>query len=180
MSADTEMVMGWFNNPRTRSKMPISPIPTSIAAQRELLEHNGGADYVLFVVEHPKLGPIGLAGLHQIDSFQRRARTITVIGEDAALGKGNGTASRELVLAFGFRELNLQKIVGGALACNFPAVGLLQRQGALLEGFRQREFFRDNSWHDFVEFSRFNEMDPTPREALVTAGSVICRCKQGS
>lgn len=172
--------MGWFNNPRTRSKMPISPIPTSIAAQRELLEHNGGRDYVLFVVEHPELGPIGLAGLHQIDPHQRRARTVTVIGDDTALGKGYGTASRELVLAFGFGELNLQKIIGGALACNLPAINLLQGRGAVLEGLRQREYFRNNAWHDFVEFSRFNEMDPAPRGDLVTCATLTCRCQPGT
>jgi RimJ/RimL family protein N-acetyltransferase len=154
-ASDAEKVMSWFNDETTRRWIPIPAIPISLRAEQELLSANGESDYLLFIIEHPTYGEIGLTGLHQMDKARGWSRSVTVIGDRKARGQGFALGARQQVMDFAFMELGICKISSVALACNTPALQLIRRTGGVLEGLRQREFYRSGSWHDLIDFGTF-------------------------
>jgi RimJ/RimL family protein N-acetyltransferase len=68
-------------------------------------------DRVSFTVyERPALRPVGTANLHRIDHVHRTAFFGMAISEKECWGKGYGTETAQLVLAYGFAALNLHSV----------------------------------------------------------------------
>jgi len=63
-------------------------------------------------------------------------------------GHGYAREAAELVLAYGFRHLNLHKITLGVYAEHAAAVALYQRAGFRIEGTLREHLFRDGAFRD--------------------------------
>jgi RimJ/RimL family protein N-acetyltransferase len=72
------------------------------------------------------------------------------IGDPAYRGKGYGYEAMQLLLRFGFHEINLHRVQLTVFSYNTPAIRLYQKLGFVHEG-TQREFLhRDGERHDLL------------------------------
>ncbi len=101
------------------------------------------ADTVVFLIyERSSMRPIGAAGLHEIDHATRTASYSIAIGEKDCWGKGYGTETTRLLLAYGFSELRLHNIMLFAHSDNAPAIAAYRRAGFREIGRRREALSR--------------------------------------
>lgn len=95
---------------------------------------------------------LGGVSLHAWSQYHRRAE----VGYDLARafwGQGIGREAVRAVLAFGFTELNLNRIEAATIADNHESVNLLKKLGFRLEGLRRGySWEEDGTFHDSAMF----------------------------
>lgn len=91
---------------------------------------------------------LGVAQLHGIDPFQRKAQLGIFIGDEAQRHGGVGTVACRLLLDFAFGGLDLRKVSLEVLAGNAAAIAVYERIGFALEGVRRQEYFLDGRCFD--------------------------------
>lgn len=66
-------------------------------------------------------------------------------------GKGIMTQAVKVLMKYGFEELDLNRIVIGAIAENWPSRNIPERLGFQLEGtFREDRFYKDQFWDTVI------------------------------
>ena len=93
---------------------------------------------------------IGTTGLIPIDWRNRSAELGIVIGKREYLGKGYGREAVDLLLGFGFHELNLHRIGLQVFDFNERAIRAYRKSGLVEEGRLREAFYREGSYHDIV------------------------------
>jgi len=69
----------------------------------------------------------------------------------AEQGKGIMTQAVKVLMKYGFEELNLNRIVIGAISENWPSRNIPERLGFQLEGtFRENRFYRGQFWNTVI------------------------------
>ena len=100
---------------------------------------------------------LGGVSLHAWSQYHRRAE----VGYDLAhafWGQGIGSEAVQAVLAFGFTELNLNRIEAATIADNHESVNLLKKLGFRLEGLRRGySWEEDGTFHDSAMFGLLRE-----------------------
>jgi len=92
----------------------------------------------------------GLTGLDDPDLSRGQARFFIVLGMTDLWGQGMGTAVTQQVLDYGFRVLQLRKIVSDYLAKNTASERVHKKSGFTVDGRLRADSFRDNRWIDRV------------------------------
>lgn len=87
---------------------------------------------VMFGIFSPSLGHVGNIKIGGISQVHRFADVGLIIGAPEARGRGWGTESIRLATDYGFRELNLNKLVAGIYGPNEPS-----HRAFLSAGYRQ-------------------------------------------
>lgn len=100
------------------------------------------------VIENESDSHIGVSGLHSINWVARSAECRTFIGEKAAWGKGYGTETTQLVVAYGFEILNLHRIWLGVNAEHHAAVRTYEKVGFVKEGETRDVIFRNGRYYN--------------------------------
>ena len=92
----------------------------------------------------------GLTGLDDPDLSRGQARFFIVLGMTDLWGQGMGTAVTQQVLDYGFKVLQLRKIVSDYLAENTASERVHEKCGFNVDGRLRADSFRDNRWIDRV------------------------------
>jgi RimJ/RimL family protein N-acetyltransferase len=100
---------------------------------------------------------VGNASIHDIDWVSRTGWFGLFIGEPAAWNRGFGSDAIQILVRFGFDEMNLVKLRINVFDYNERAKHILLAQGFVQEGTLQRDFYRDGAYHDIVILSKFRE-----------------------
>ena len=87
--------------------------------------------------------PVGLIGLLGIDLKNAKAEKYTVIGDTSIKGRGLGTRSSFLILAYAFEVLKLNKVVTYIEVGNEPSLRMNFSFGAHVEGYLRYDLMRD-------------------------------------
>ncbi|MCU0513170.1 MAG: GNAT family N-acetyltransferase [Anaerolineae bacterium] len=74
------------------------------------------------------------------------------IGDPEYRGQGYGSDALRLILAYGFRELNLHRIGLNVFAYNTTAIRAYERVGFVLEGRRRQSILRDGQRFDELQY----------------------------
>ncbi|HEY8584263.1 MAG TPA: GNAT family protein [Capillimicrobium sp.] len=141
----------WFNDPEVNRWLFRGVFPTTPETQRSFLasiDPEQAGDLVLAIVDRPEDRHVGTIGLHRIDWVNRTAELGIVVGEPDARGRGIGTEATRLIVAHGFRRLNLHRIWLGVMAEHEAAVRLYEKVGFQVEGRLREEMERDGRRHD--------------------------------
>jgi RimJ/RimL family protein N-acetyltransferase len=93
---------------------------------------------------------IGTTGLINIDWRNRTGELGIVIGNHDYLGKGHGGEAVDLLLGFGFNELNLHRVGLQVFDFNERAIRSYRKSGLVEEGRLREAFYRDGDYHDIV------------------------------
>jgi RimJ/RimL family protein N-acetyltransferase len=92
---------------------------------------------------------IGLVELEVLWAHQNAWLSIG-IGDPANRGKGYGSEMLQLVLRFGFHELNLHRIQLTVFGYNTAAIAFYEKAGFQYEGTHREFLRRDGRWHDML------------------------------
>jgi RimJ/RimL family protein N-acetyltransferase len=95
---------------------------------------------------------VGNISLQDIDPVARGAELAIVLGDRSVWGQGIGTEAAELLVAHGFRALNLHRIACGTVAANRGMRRLAERLGMAEEGRRRDAAWTDGAYHDVIEY----------------------------
>jgi len=104
--------------------------------------------------DHAALGLVRLSG---IDWIVRSAEFSIVIGNAASRGKGIGRAATERLIAYGFDDLNLNRIYLRVTAENLAAIKLYEGLGFQQEGVCRQHAFVDGALVDIVMMALLRE-----------------------
>jgi ribosomal-protein-alanine N-acetyltransferase len=98
---------------------------------------------------HQHIGNIALQGIH---SIYRSAEISILIGEKAAWGRGYAKEAISLLLAHGFKTLNLNRISCGTFSGNLAMQAVARAVGMVEEGVRRKAVFKDGKYVDVHEY----------------------------
>jgi len=91
---------------------------------------------------------IGDIDLKFVDFGMRHAELGVGIADPANRGKGYGTDAIKVILGYGFRELNLNRIQLMVNSYNEPAVHVYQKLGFTLEATLRENIYHDLKYYD--------------------------------
>ena len=150
-----DTLVGWINDQDvtrylTRGNMPGHPA----ALQQEYLELiNSTVDLQLAICLKHNSQYVGIAGLHSLDWVARSGEFRILIGEKNAWGQGAGTEAAQLITAYAFETLNLNKVWLGVNASNERAFKSYEKAGYVNEGKLRQEVFRNGRYYDVYRMS---------------------------
>jgi [ribosomal protein S5]-alanine N-acetyltransferase len=127
----------WLGWARDSEVMGPLNAPVSNMTRQDLANYIGTSDnntrYLIGIFDRVSAIQIGFFMI-DVDKIQRRATFNVVIGEKAWWGKGVVNETRGALLDHFFEHRDIQKVCGGPLARNFPAVLNYKAQGWRHEG----------------------------------------------
>jgi RimJ/RimL family protein N-acetyltransferase len=160
--SDIEYFLKWFNNPEVTQYLGVYLPMTEMAEEKfiEELGNTGAGTRVLFVIEvidGEITIPIGNIALSSIHPKDHRAVFGIAIGEKDYWSKGYGTEAANLIIRYGFEQLNLHRINSSAISFNERSLRLHLRVGFKEEGRQREAVFKNGEYHDHVMFGLLRE-----------------------
>lgn len=151
--SDAERAFRWVNDREVTEHITVV-YPMSMAAEREWTERasrrNTYAD-VAFAIEIAATGEhIGVCGLHDGHPINRRSELGVMIGAKEHWGEGYGFDALRTLITFGFREMNLRRIMLRVDENHDRAIALYERLGFQPEGRQRAEHWSRGRPLDFV------------------------------
>lgn len=149
--SDHEVVRDWFNNTLFLRYYDMLPaIPQSNRQVETLLkDFEQSQDRLMFAIRMNDDGKmIGVTGFDEILWSNGVATTFIGIGEPGFAGKGYGREAMQLLMDFGFNELNFHRIQLSTIAYNDPAIKLYESIGFTREGAYREFILRDGQRFD--------------------------------
>lgn len=155
----SDKLMTWLNDKQVTYYLSRGSYPASaLELKNEFLQLTSKKDeIVLAVCDGGSNEYIGLAGLHSVNSISRHAEFRILLGDMTSWGKGFGTEVCQLLVAYGFHILNLEKVWLGVNAANEKAYRSYIKSGFVEEGRLRKELYRNGSYHDIIRMSILRE-----------------------
>jgi RimJ/RimL family protein N-acetyltransferase len=155
--ADIQLFLKWFNDPEVTQYLSFYFPLTEMAEEKWLQESatvRAHTDVVLVIeaTNNETSQPIGSIGLSQINLKDREAMFGIAIGEKEYWGKGYGTEAAQLIIRYGFEQLNLHRIFSAAYSFNERSLKVHRKLGFVEEGIRRKAVFKNGQYWDMVEF----------------------------
>ena len=149
-NADLKTVNRWQNDPFIRDQIMGFRGPVRLETTEEWIRNLAAQNLKTRVVFGIRLDASlkGVAQLHGIDWIQRSAVLGVFVGDAEDRGLGLGRAAVTLILDYGFKGLDLQRVTLEVLASNAPARRLYERLGFVQEGLMREAFLRDGARED--------------------------------
>jgi RimJ/RimL family protein N-acetyltransferase len=148
---DLPYVMRWRNDGELAKYIwPGMPTPTPVAKQREWYDqmHADENRKVFSICEAAGQHPIGIIGFSNINPKNQSGYLFIWIGESAYWGRGFGSEAMVLFLGYGYRILNLRRIILEVYDYNERAIKAYEKVGFVKEGKVRRSIFKDGRYVD--------------------------------
>jgi ribosomal-protein-alanine N-acetyltransferase len=144
----------WFNDEETCRGNSHHRFPYTSGAARDYIRDTSARPDCLILAMVLRDGDrhVGNIALQGIDPVCRSAEFAIVIGERASWGKGYGKEASRLLVAHGFRSLNLHRIHCGTFETNASMRRLAEYLGMREEGRRRDAGFKDGRFVDTIEY----------------------------
>ncbi|AVK61290.1 N-acetyltransferase [Lactobacillus sp. CBA3605] len=98
---------------------------------------------------------LGFVTLFNIEWNNQISQLAIAIGDATDRGQGYGTEALNLMLNYGFNELNLYKVCLDVIATNQAAIAVYQNSGFEFEGTNKLAVKRDGQRHDLYSMGLF-------------------------
>ncbi len=154
--SDDECLWRWFADREvvryslSRWQFPSSRHETRQWLERTLHDKN---TLTLGIVEQINHTLIGIAGISSMSLINHSGEYFILIGDKTVWSRGYGTEATRLVVAYGFRSLNLYRIALTVSQGNTGGIKAYQRAGFVHEGVMRAACYRDGAYHDKVMMS---------------------------
>jgi RimJ/RimL family protein N-acetyltransferase len=129
----------WMLDPSIAENLGLRRLP-SLAATESWVTNAQTDPTVRALAIHFEQRHVGNVVLDRIDDYLQSARLSVYIGDQAARGRGVGTAAVRLACERGFKDLNLNKIWLTVHSRNGAAIASYTRCGFAVEGVHREEF----------------------------------------
>ena len=127
----------------------------SLQAIKEWIDRRGKAtdDLVWAIADRENNACLGHVGLYQIDHRVRACEFGILIGDSSRWGKGIGREVTSAIVAYGFDELNMNRIELTVIASNARAMSLYEGLGFVREGLKRQAQYRAGEYLDVILMS---------------------------
>lgn len=151
-----DLTCKWMNDPKVRM-YSRNPWPRSLDEVKKWFEppsSDGSVrDFIVFTIYHKQdKKPIGTVGLNRIDWLGRSANIFAAIGYPEYWGQGIAGEASELIMKYGFEELNLHKIYSGVFNPNKRSLRAAEKLGFKKEGISIHGMYVDGKYVDVHKF----------------------------
>lgn len=149
------LARGWLNDRVVTKFLSRGTFPMSAEDHEGAFEtyQASPTDVEFAVVSRETSGLIGICGLHGIQWVPRHAEFRVLLGDRTSWGHGAGGEVLQLLCAYAFELLNLEKVWLGVNADNVRALTTYTGAGFTTEGTLRQEVYRNGRWHDAVRMS---------------------------
>lgn len=158
----------WINDPEVNRYLHYD-IPLNEEKTRawylQKKEDTSRADYVIEAMEEGKSTPVGLVGLLNIDSRNRKAEFYIAVGEKRFWGKGFAAAASAQFIRQCFQQYGLNKIYCFTESGNLSAQRLFERLGFKKEGLLKEDLLHNGQVLDRCAYGLLK------REFYITDGA---------
>ena len=167
---DEPTLRRWINDPRIWTTVHSRP-PMNAQREREWVESQGKSetDYVFGVALTEGDRLIGSCGLHGISVRGHSATLGIMIGEVEFHNRGLGTEIMQMLVRFGFEELNLNRIELCVFEHNPRAIHVYEKVGFVLEGRHRQAAFRHGRYRDIFRYAILREEWLAAQKTVVEA-----------
>lgn len=144
----------WLNDEETTRFMLQHRFPSSRESQIEFfkkeIEHNQSK--LQLGIQSSDGGQIvGVISLQCVDYINKKAEIAVMIGESKYRQVRHSIEAHKLIIAHGFKELNLHRIYGGTLMKEWAEL-LCRTLGFKMEGVLREDAFKNGKYHDVFRF----------------------------
>lgn len=148
---DAPVVARWHQDSRYHRMYDSSPsIPHDEAAIAQRLQNSKDArdkfQFGIRLIDNDEL--IGTIDLNGIDAYHGTAWLGIGIGDEVNRDKGYGREAIQLIVDYGFNELNLHSIELTVFGFNARAIALYEKLGFQRQGTHREFLLRDGKRHD--------------------------------
>lgn len=152
---DLRNMVRWINDSEVTHYMIMGDRPAQIELLIEEWENQirNRNEVVFAVCDKKKDVLVGTSGLYNINWISRLSEYRIFIGDKNYWNKGIGTETAKLILDYGFKKLNLNKVWLGVNEKNKSALRSYEKAGFVKEGVLRQEVFRNNEYYDAVRMS---------------------------
>jgi RimJ/RimL family protein N-acetyltransferase len=145
-AGEEDILQQWFNNVQFMRHYDMVPaVPKGKGKIEELLNYYENSEERLLLairlVENDEI--IGVAGFDEIVWSNGTAVLFVGIGDLSFRGKGFGFEALNLLIDYGFNELNFHKIQLNVIEYNIAAVKMYEKAGFIREGLYREYIYRD-------------------------------------
>lgn len=165
-----ETMVRWVNDREVTKYLSRGTFPGQAAAfQDEFASLKNSTTEIQFAICTKEKGLcIGITGLHSVNWIARHAEFRILIGEKDFWGKGVGTEALQILTAYGFEILNLNKVWLGVNAGNQKAYQSYLKGGFSEEGRLRQEVYRNGLYFDVVRMSLLRSEYDKKKETWAT------------
>jgi len=155
---DLANFLKWFNDPEVTQYLLLY-LPMTEMAEEKWIEEGAksGVHLVIEAIENDTTKPIGTIALNNLNQRNLTAEFGIAIGEKDYWSNGYGTEATQLLLKYGFDQLNLHRISSSAKAFNERSLRLHKKVGFRQEGLLRQSEFVNGHYHDKVMFGLLRE-----------------------
>lgn len=149
--ADMEDIYGWFSDSEFLKYYDYVP-PISMSKEEvdkifDDYEKNEESDvFAVELIENNQI--IGIAGYDDTVKENKVATLFIGLGDKNVRGKGYGREALNLLLEYGFKELDFHRIQLNVLEFNHAAIALYEKFGFIKEGTYREFVLRDGRRYD--------------------------------
>jgi len=147
--SDVDDYLRWRNDVDVTRTL-LHPRPRSREEVASMVEHwiEGGDNFAIEAIDLPQPIHIGSCGLHDIVWRSRKAEFSIIIGEKQYWGRGYATATTQLMLEYGFGELNLHRIYLYTFSFNTGGIRAYEKVGFKHEAIMRDDVYREGKFHN--------------------------------
>jgi len=152
---DVDHIMAWVNDHQVTRTILTGRYPMTREAEEQWIEERlkPKPTEVVFVVETLAGDYLGGISLFHIHPVEHHAELGIVIGKKSQWGKGYATEAMQLLVTYGFKQLNLHMIYLTVMDVNERAAGIYERVGFRHEGRLRHRVYRDGVYRDLLSMS---------------------------
>jgi len=149
---DLEFLREMINDPWIESMVYGWSFPVSKKQQIDWYESLSKNSYSMhLIIETKEEGPVGVAGLRDIDWKNRCADGGIKLQNRKNMSKGIATDTYMTLLRYGFYELQLNRVNGSVLEYNQASLNFtINKIGYKQEGIRRKAIFKNGEYHDLI------------------------------
>ena len=148
---DTDRIVAWRNQERVRNNFIYQKPFTREGHQNWMRTKVAAGEVVQFIICEKDTGrPVGSVYFRDIDRENQKAEYGIFIGEADAAGKGIGTETARLAVAYARDELKLHKLMLRVFADNVGAVKSYENAGFVKEAYLKDEIRQNGRYRDLL------------------------------
>ena len=148
---DTDLIVKWRNTDSVRKNFIYQALFTRESHENWIRTKVETGDVVQMIIcEAGTDKPVGSVYVRDIDHTHHKAEYGIFIGEEAARGKGYGTATAKLMIRYCFEELKLHRLFLRVYADNIQAIRSYEKAGFEREALLRDDVCIEGQYRDIV------------------------------
>lgn len=154
---DTDDIVTWRNKDAVRKNFIYQELFTRESHENWIRTKVETGDVVQMIICDVQTGAaLGSVYIRDIDRTHQKAEYGIFIGEDAARGRGIGTAAAKLMLSYCFKEEGLHRVYLRAFSHNVAAIRSYEKAGFVREGILREDVCIEGKYYDIVWMAALN------------------------